>query len=118
MTAAQATDPAIYRFHEILQVYGPAIRRESLRSPQVLATALAIVTLLAVPPALLLAFFALSGRVQDSLRNVSAPAALYAVEWGPFIALIAGAWIAGRFFKARPQPGTGEAETPGVRPPS
>ena len=72
------------------------------RRDKVFATVLAIVTLLAVPPALLLAFFALNGGVQNSLRNVSGHAAVYAVVWGPFVALIIGAWIARRFFKPRP----------------
>jgi hypothetical protein len=77
-------------------------QQQTERRDKVFATVLAIVTLLAVPPALLLAFFALNGGVQNSLRNVSGHAAVYAVVWGPFVALIIGAWIARRFFKPRP----------------
>lgn len=68
---------------------------------RVFATALAIVTLLAVPPALLLAFFGLNGGVQNSLRNVHAHAVAYAAVWGPFIILTVGAAIARRFLKPR-----------------
>ncbi len=95
-----------------------AVQQQAERRDKVFSTALALVTLLAVPPAILLAFFALNGSVQNSLRNVSAHAGVYAAVWGPFIALIAGAWIARRFFKARPHPGPDKAETPSVRPPS
>ena len=74
-----------------------AVQQQAERRDKVFGTALAIVTLLAVPPALLLAFFALNGSVQNSLRNVGGHAGVYAAVWGPFIILIAGAWIARRF---------------------
>ena len=101
-----------------VQEQAERFQQQTERRNRVFTTALAIVTLLAVPPAVLLAFFALNGSVQHSLRHVSAHAGVYAAVWGPFIVLIAGAWIARRFFKARPQPDTGKAETPSVRRPS
>jgi hypothetical protein len=88
-------------------------QQQAERRDRVFATALAIVTLLAVPPALLLAFFALGGNVQHSLQHVSAHAGVYAAVWGPFIALIGGAWIARRLFKARsPRPDPGRTKHP------
>lgn len=94
-------------------------QQQTERRDKVFGTALAIVTLLAVPPALLLAFFALGGSVQNSLRNFSAHAAVYAAVWGPFIALIVGAWMARRFFKAgTPPTGPEKVETSSVRRPS
>jgi|HubBroStandDraft_6_1064221.scaffolds.fasta_scaffold19607_3 hypothetical protein len=85
-----------------VQEQAERFQQQSERRDRVFGTALAIVTLLAVPPALLLAFFALNGGVQNSLRNVGAHAGVYAAVWGPFIVLIVGAWAARRFFKARP----------------
>ena len=84
------------------------VQQQAERRDKVFSTTLAIVTLLAVPPALLLAFFALGGDVQHSLRNVSGHEWVYAAVWGPFIVLIAGAWIARRFFKVKLESGAGE----------
>lgn len=80
------------------------VQQQAERRDKVFGTALAIVTLLAVPPALLLAFFALDGNVQHSLHNLGAHGWAYAAVWGPFIVLVAGAWAARYFFKAKPEP--------------
>jgi hypothetical protein len=80
------------------------VQQQAERRDKVFSTTLAIVTLLAVPPTLLLAFFALNGSVQHSLHNLSAHGWVYAAVWGPFIVLVAGAWIARNFFKAKPEP--------------
>jgi hypothetical protein len=114
-----ALDAAVQEQAERVQEQAERFQQQTERRDRVFATVLAIVTLLAVPPALLLAFFALAGNVQNSLGHVRAHAAVYAAVWGPFILLIAGAWIARRFFKAKsPQPDPGQAETPSVGPPS
>jgi hypothetical protein len=94
-------------------------QQQTERRARVFATVLALVTLLAVPPALLLAFFALDGSVQHSLWPVSVHAGVYAAVWGPFIVVIAVAWMIRKFFKVRsPLPDAGKTETPSVRPPS
>ena len=90
-------------------------QQQAERRDRVFTTALAIVTLLAVPPALLLAFFALSGDVQNSLGHVGSHAAVYAAVWGPFIILIGGAWLARWFIKARPsRPDPGQTDAKGA----
>ena len=100
-----ALDAAVQEQAERVQQQAERFQQQTERRDRVFATVLAIATLLAVPPALLLAFFALDGDVQNSLRHVRAHAAVYAAVWGPFIVLIAGGWIARRFFTARsPQP--------------
>jgi hypothetical protein len=80
------------------------VQQQAELRDKVFSTTLAIVTLLAVPPALLLAFFALDGDVQHSLHNLGAHGWVYAAVWGPFIVLVAGAWIARNYFKAKPEP--------------
>jgi hypothetical protein len=81
------------------------VQQQAERRDKIFTTSLALVTLFAVPAALLLAFLALSAKVQNGLRDYHAHAVLYAWAWGPFIVLIAGAWIARKFFKAKGQPG-------------
>jgi hypothetical protein len=80
------------------------VQQQAERRDKVFSTTLAIVTLLAVPPALLLAFFALDGDVQHSLHNLGAHGWVYAAVWGPFIALVVGAWVARNFFKVKSAP--------------
>lgn len=79
-----------------------AFQKQSERRDKVFASTLAIVTLLAVPPALLLAFFALPGNVQNSLRNVGSHGAAYGAVWGIFIIVIVTAWIARSLIRTRP----------------
>ena len=79
-----------------------AFQQQSERRDKVFAGTLAVVTLLAVPPALLLAFFALPGNVQHSLHNIPSHAAAYVAVWGIFILVILTAWIARRFIRTEP----------------
>ena len=105
-------------FDAAVQEQAERVQQQTERRDRVFGTVLAIATLLAVPPALLLAFFALDGHVQSSLRHVRAHAGVYAAVWGPFIVLIAGAWIARRLFHAAsPQPDPGAAQMPSLTPP-
>jgi hypothetical protein len=59
-------------------------------------------TLLALPPTLLLAFFALSRDTRRTLFDPRMHWAAYLIAFGPFIALVTAGWLLRRRIRARP----------------
>jgi hypothetical protein len=71
------------------------------RRDRAFSTVLAVGTLLALPPALLLAFFALDSGTQRSAVDISAHLGAYALAWLPFIALVIVGYIWRRTIRAK-----------------
>jgi hypothetical protein len=82
-----------------------AFQEETERRDQLFAWLLAIATLLAVPPTLLLAYFALGPRAAESVLDVRVHWGVYLMAWLPFIALVGVAW----FCRRRITRGTGRS---------
>jgi hypothetical protein len=77
------------------------IQEQVERRDRLFSSLLAVGTLMAVPPALLLAFFALSSDARRTLLDFNAHWSAYALAWLPFIALVAVGWILRRRIQAR-----------------
>jgi hypothetical protein len=91
------------RLSSVIQAKGLALdaafQEQSEKRDQLFSGVLAIGTLLAVPPALLLAYFALGVGGSKAL-DIKTHVGPYLFAWIPFVALVCGAWIWRRQIKA------------------
>jgi hypothetical protein len=78
-----------------------AIQEQVERRDRLFSSLLAVGTLLAVPPALLLAFFALTPDDRRTLLDLEMHWPTYAIAWLPFITLVIVGWILRRRIRAR-----------------
>lgn len=78
-----------------------AIQEQRERRDRLFSSLLAVGTLLAVPPALLLAFFALTPSVRKTMFDLNTYWAAYALAWLPFIGLVVVGRILRRWTRAR-----------------
>jgi hypothetical protein len=80
---------------------GAAIQDQVERRDRLFSGLLAVGTLLAVPPALLLAFFALTPDARRSLFDLDEHWVAYVLAWVPFITLVTVGWVLRRRIRAR-----------------
>ncbi len=78
-----------------------AVQEQTERRDRLFSGMLAVGTLLALPPTLLLAYFALSPDVRRSLFDLHAHWRAYLLAWLPFIALVLTGWTLRRRIRAR-----------------
>ena len=88
------------RLAAVIQARGLALdaafQEDAERRDQLLSRLLGVGTLLAVPPALLLAYFALGPAAANSVLDVRAHWGAYLIAWVPFIVLVGSAWLGRR----------------------
>jgi hypothetical protein len=78
-----------------------AVQEQAERRDRLFSALLAVGTLLALPPALLLAYFALPPDASRSIFDLRAHWAAYLLAWLPFIALVLTGWTLRRRIRAR-----------------
>lgn len=79
-----------------LQTLEAAVQERQEQRSKVIAYILAVGTLIAAPPALLLAFFSVQAtevRATDSMFDFARYWPAYALSWLPFITLVLGGWL-------------------------
>jgi hypothetical protein len=115
-TGLEHSSRMLERLSSVIQAKGLALdaafQEQSEKRDQLFSGVLAIGTLLAVPPALLLAYFALGAGGSKALE-FKTHVGPYLIAWIPFIALVCGAWIWRHQIKAHsPQLETYEKQRP------
>jgi hypothetical protein len=93
------------RLTAVIQARGLALeaafQEQAERRDQLFSRVLAIATLLAVPPTLLLTYFALGPGAARSVLDVRAHWGAYLIAWVPFIVLVGFAWVGRRRITSR-----------------